>query len=147
MQNIQHKYIDRMPQKSPMLFVDSIIDIKEGQYCKVKKCVSRNDPFFQGHFPDKPIMPGCLLIESMAQASELIFIAKDDFVDTKLTSVFLAKVKNAIFRKPVVPGDILIIETSVKRNFGSMFEVEAFIYVEDEKVAESNLVLAIQPQF
>ncbi|KKM08690.1 hypothetical protein SY88_22610 [Clostridiales bacterium PH28_bin88] len=136
-----------------MLFVDAILELEPGNYCKAKKNVTVNETYFQGHFPKRPIMPGCLIIESVAQTSALILVS--EFAQRGILEessslsdeLFLLRVKNAVFYRAVVPGDVLIIDARLNRRIGVMAEISAIANVEHHKVAIAELVVSLGAQF
>lgn len=95
-----------IPHRFPFLLVDRCFDYVEGQSIRAIKCVSANEPFFQGHFPGRPLMPGVLQIEAMAQASAVL-MSKTLNVDPKVSGIMFMSVDAAKFRRPVRPGDVL----------------------------------------
>jgi 3-hydroxyacyl-[acyl-carrier-protein] dehydratase len=95
-----------IPHRFPFLLVDRCFDYEEGKSIRAIKCVSANEPFFQGHFPGRPLMPGVLQIEAMAQASAVL-MSKSLNVDPKVSGIMFMSVDEAKFRKPVRPGDVL----------------------------------------
>lgn len=129
-----------IPHRYPFLLVDKIVELEEGKRAVGIKNVTANEPFFQGHFPQIPIMPGVLIIEALAQVGCVCMFAGSGN-EGKL-GVF-AGIDNVRFRRQVVPGDTLklIIElTAFKRNIG---KVHAVAYVEEEVAAEGDLMFAI----
>ncbi len=132
----------RLPHRYPFLLVDRILERgeREGQpYVKALKNVSVNEPYFQGHFPGRPIMPGVLQIEALAQAS--IFLLEDQMPEGSLA--FLAGVDGVRFKKPVVPGDQLILESQLeffRRNLG---KVKTQALVDGVVVTEATIMFAV----
>src|SRR5229473_3661434 len=101
---------DILPHRYPMLLVDRIVELEEDRIVGIKN-VTVNEPFFLGHFPDFPVMPGVLIVEAMAQVAGVLVLK--EMVDRKNRIVLLASIENAKFRRPVVPGDQLRIEMKV----------------------------------
>lgn len=133
-----------LPQKYPFLFIDKIIEVKKKE-AKIKclKNVTGNEHYFQGHFSNKYIMPGVIVIESMAQAGILLYAAIKPENAAKHPDYFLGKVE-AKFKKPVVPGDSLIIEIEAEKIIDSGGIVKAFARVRDEIVAEAVLSFGVK---
>ncbi len=104
---------DVLPHRYPMLLVDRVLEIRPGQRVVATKNVTRNEPFFDGHFPGNPIMPGVLVIEAMAQSAALLLLHDMDDRDRRL--LFFAGIEKARFRRPVVPGDVLRMEVESLR--------------------------------
>lgn len=129
-----------IPHRYPFLLVDRIDEIVEGEKVVATKNVTMNEPFFQGHFPQLPVMPGVLIIEAMAQAGAVAVLSKEEF---KGKIAFLAAVDKAKFRKNVVPGDTLRLEVELlklKKNAGV---AKGIAYVGDKKAAEAEITFMI----
>ena len=129
-----------LPHRYPFLLVDRIDEIFEGEKIVATKNVTMNEPFFQGHFPQLPVMPGVLIIEALAQAGAVAVLSKEEF---KGKIAFLVGVDKAKFRKNVVPGDTLRLEVELlklKRNAGI---AKGIAYVGDKKVAEAEITFMI----
>mgnify|MGYP006284885075 FL=1 len=131
-----------LPHRYPFLLVDRIEEIEAGEKVTGIKNVTINEEFFQGHFPDHPIMPGVLIVEAMAQVSGFLMYQTVDDPQNKLP--YFTGIDNAKFRRPVVPGDTLRIEGEVIRLRGSIAKIAAKSYVEDELAAEAELMFALQ---
>ena len=133
MKNLPHRY--------PFLLVDRIVDYEPGKRIVGLKNVTMNEPFFQGHFPGVPIMPGVLILESMAQVGGfLVFKAQPDR-HTKL--VFFMGVENARFRRPVRPGDQLLIEMTVVRVKARVGKLTGKAFVEGQLAAEAEIMFSM----
>jgi UDP-3-O-[3-hydroxymyristoyl] N-acetylglucosamine deacetylase/3-hydroxyacyl-[acyl-carrier-protein] dehydratase len=133
-----------LPHRYPMLLVDRIIemDLTEGQErITGLKNVTYNEPFFTGHFPGRPVMPGVLLLEAMAQTGGMLLLNSVDNPDGKL--IFFMAIDNAKFRKPVTPGDQLIFELRMTRKRGKTFSMAGEAKVEGQLVAEAEFMAAI----
>ncbi|MEQ1931130.1 MAG: 3-hydroxyacyl-ACP dehydratase FabZ [Parvularculaceae bacterium] len=126
-----------LPHRFPFLLIDRLEDIKAGESAVAIKCVTFNEQFFQGHFPQKPVMPGVLIIEAMAQAAAA-YTSYTENLDTDGKIVLFMGVDKARFRKPVVPGDRLriVVKTAQRRPPVWRFEGEAF--VDDKLVADAT---------
>ncbi len=125
-----------LPHSYPFVLIDKIIEREEGKRIVCLKNVTFNEEFFQGHFRENPVMPGVLILEAMAQASGLI-IGTD-----RPSAAFLGKA-DARFRKAVMPGDRLIIKSSLIKEFRPLYVFEASAYVQDTVVAEAEITLTI----
>ncbi len=132
-----------LPHRYPFLLVDKILELELGQRVVGQKNVTINEHFFIGHFPERPIMPGVLIIETLAQVSGLLLLTLGENQD-KLA--FLASIEKARFRKPVVPGDVLIAEVSLIRARGTIAWVKAEARVDGALVCEAELSLALIPR-
>ena len=137
------KIMDLLPHRYPFLLVDRVIAYTPNESLTALKNVSFNEPYFQGHFPKQPIMPGVLLIEALAQATGLLsYKSMDDDPDNKI--YLLVAVDKARFRGQVVPGDQVTLSVQLKRNMRGirMFQGEA--RVDGKKVAEAELMCSVQ---
>lgn len=131
-----------IPHRYPMLLVDHIQDIVAGESCTGFKNVTFNEPFFQGHFPQEPIMPGVLIIESMAQtAAALVFHTTD--LGGKDSSVYFMNIEDAKFRRPVVPGDILEMKVAKVQSRGSVWKFLGKACVKGKVHAEAKFTAMI----
>ena len=127
-----------LPHRYPFLLVDRIIESSEKRIVGIKN-VTVNEPFFQGHFPGKPIMPGVLIIEAMAQVGG---VGALNIKDNLGKLAYFMSIKEAKFRKPVVPGDQLVIEIDMLKTKLSMMQVRGVAKVNGEVVAEAELMFA-----
>ncbi|MFA9453065.1 MAG: 3-hydroxyacyl-ACP dehydratase FabZ [Candidatus Aminicenantaceae bacterium] len=134
------KIMGMLPHRYPFLLVDRVLEIDPGTTIVALKNVTCNEPFFQGHFPQHKIMPGVLIIEAMAQAGGVLLFHSIEEPEEKL--VFLSKINNAKFRKPVVPGDQLIFEMEVLKQKGKIWKMSGKAMVNDTLVAEAELMAA-----
>src|ERR1700679_2808513 len=107
--------MDRIPHRYPMLMIDRVIDIVDGESCTGIKNVTANEPFFQGHFPGHPIMPGVLIIEAMAQTSATLVVDPLESVNNHTDVVYFRSLESAYSRKPVGPGDQLHVKVKRER--------------------------------
>ncbi len=128
-----------LPHRYPMLLVDKVKDIVRGKSIIAVKNVTVNEEFFNGHFPSKPVMPGVLIVEAMAQVSGLLALDTmgDDVTENAL--VYFLSIDNAKFRKPVEPGDVLEIHSKIITNKASICKFECEALVEGKKVAEATI--------
>jgi 3-hydroxyacyl-[acyl-carrier-protein] dehydratase len=130
-----------LPHRYPMLLVDRVLELEPGKRAVVIKNVTANEPFFQGHYPSIPIMPGVLIIEAMAQAAGLA-IAPESVTGVPL----LTGIDNARFRKMAVPGDQIRIEITVLRRGSRLGKVSAIAMVEGAIIAEAELIFTYLEQ-
>ena len=126
-----------LPHRYPMLLVDRILELEPERIVGIKN-VTGNEPFFMGHFPDFPVMPGVLIVEAMAQVAGVLVLRRLEDRDKKL--VLLASVEEAKFRKPVVPGDQLRIEMLVDRWKTSVAKMHGTATVDGVVVAEASVM-------
>ena len=128
--------LKNIPHRYPFLMIDRLTDINPGESAVGIKNVSINEQFFQGHFPTKPVMPGVLIVEAMAQtAAALVVVSFKEDLSSKL--VYFMSIENARFRKPVVPGDTLNIIVNKKQVRGDVWKFSGEAFVGDKLVAES----------
>jgi 3-hydroxyacyl-[acyl-carrier-protein] dehydratase/UDP-3-O-[3-hydroxymyristoyl] N-acetylglucosamine deacetylase/3-hydroxyacyl-[acyl-carrier-protein] dehydratase len=130
-----------IPQRFPFLLVDRVKELHPGRSIVALKNVSCNEPFFQGHFPGKMIMPGVLIVEAIAQAGGVLLY--HSIPDPQHTFVVLSKIDNAKFRRPVVPGDQLKIEAEILKLKGKYCLLKGRATVEGEVAAEGEIVASL----
>lgn len=135
-----NQIMETIPHRYPFLLIDTIEEIEEGQKAVGKKCVSGNEPFFQGHFPGNPVMPGVLIIEALAQVGAVAMLSIPEW---KGKTAYFAGIEKAKFRKKVVPGDVLMLETTIVKVKGPMGIGKGIATVDGVKVAEAELTFAI----
>jgi|TARA_B110000977_G_scaffold97130_1_gene127989 3-hydroxyacyl-[acyl-carrier-protein] dehydratase len=131
--------MDCLPHRYPFLLLDSVIECNHGDSIIAKKNVSINEPFFTGHFPGTPVFPGVLILEALAQASGVLVLSDPALRPEKKSLFLFVGVDDVRFKRPVVPGDQLILKSRIsrmKRNLG-LFECSA--YVDDELAASGQL--------
>ena len=126
-----------LPHRYPMLLVDRIVEMSEERVVAIKN-VTADEPFFNGHFPDYPVMPGVLIVEALAQAAGVMVLSQ--IPDRERKVVLLVSIDNAKFRKPVVPGDTLRLEMSVVRRKASVAKLAGRATVEGVLVAEAEVM-------
>ena len=130
-----------LPHRYPMLLVDSIVELEEERIVGIKN-VTINEPFFQGHFPEFPVMPGVLIVEAMAQVAGVLVLMR--IPDRKNKLVLLASVEQAKFRRPVRPGDQLRIEMKVTKRKANIAKMYGEAAVDGVVVAEAELMCVLQ---
>ncbi|MDH3761389.1 MAG: 3-hydroxyacyl-ACP dehydratase FabZ [Gammaproteobacteria bacterium] len=137
------KVMELLPHRYPFLLVDRVVEIEQGKSLSAIKNVSINEPFFQGHFPNQPIMPGVLILEAMAQATGLL--AFSDMGDAHRTKLYmLVGIDKSRFRGQVVPGDQLVLNISLKRNMRGIGMYQCQALVDGEVVAEAEMMCSAQ---
>lgn len=141
-----NQIMELLPHRYPFLLVDrieEIIDTPDSKEVFGYKNVSFNEPFFQGHFPDEPVMPGVLILESMGQVGAMLLKLQPEFSSSDRKLVYLTSIDNAKFRKPVKPGDQLRTHAKLKRRRGNMGKFEFVATVDGEVVAEAEMGFVI----
>ncbi|MCJ0587054.1 3-hydroxyacyl-ACP dehydratase FabZ [Enterococcus cecorum] len=129
-----------IPHRYPMLLIDRVEELTEGQRIVAKKNVTINEPFFQGHFPHEPVMPGVLIVEAMAQAGAVALLSLPQF---KGKTAYFGGIDKAKFRKKVTPGDTLIIEVEILKIKANAGLGKGIARVDGKKVAEAELTFMI----
>lgn len=131
-----------LPHRYPFLLVDRVVEYTPGEKLIGFKNVTLNEPFFNGHFPGHPVMPGVLILEALAQACALLAY-KSDTYDSKNLGVYLMGIDGAKFRKPVVPGDRLTLTASVLRHKGPIWKQRGEATVDGQLVAEAEFLATV----
>lgn len=129
-----------IPHRTPFLLIDTIEELEPGKRAVGKKCVSFQEPYFAGHFPNNPVMPGVLIIEAMAQVGAVAILGQKEW---KGKTAYFVGIDNARFKKKVFPGDVLMLETSIVKWKGPIGMGLANAYVDGKMVAKAELTFAI----
>ena len=129
-----------IPHRQPFLLEDTIEEMEVGQRAVGKKCVTFNEPFFAGHFPGEPIMPGVLIIEALAQTGAVALLSVPE---NKGRLALFGGIKNAKFKGKVVPGDVLMLETSIIKSKGPVGVGEAKAFVNGKVVASAEITFML----
>jgi 3-hydroxyacyl-[acyl-carrier-protein] dehydratase len=133
-----------LPQRFPMMMIDRVTECEPGKRIVAMKNVSANEPYFQGHFPHRPIMPGVLILEAMAQAAGiLVFRTQGTKPDDKAVYYYVG-IDNARFKKPVVPGDQLELEVRMERQLRGIGKFACVARVAGQTVAEATILCSVQ---
>ncbi len=130
-----------LPQRYPFLMIDRVIHIEAGKSLTAVKNVTINEPFFNGHFPEKPVMPGVLMIEALAQTASILsfnLLGKSQLEETEI--FYLAGVDNVRFKHTVIPGDQLILHIELDRHKGSYWRYKATARVEDKIACTADII-------
>ncbi|OCQ50710.1 3-hydroxyacyl-[acyl-carrier-protein] dehydratase FabZ [Photorhabdus australis subsp. thailandensis] len=133
--------LDLLPHRYPFLLVDRVLDFEEGKFLRAVKNVSFNEPFFQGHFPGKPIFPGVLILEAMAQATGILaFKSVGKLKSDEL--YYFAAIDGARFKRPVVPGDQMVLEVEFLKERRGVARCRGVAKVDGEVVCEAEMMCA-----
>lgn len=132
-----NRIMEMIPHRYPILLVDRVLEIEAGERAVALKNVTMNEPHFQGHFPNFPVMPGVLIVEAMAQTSALVCVESLG-AEAEGKVVFFMTIDNARFRKPVTPGDSMIIEVTKVRARANVWKFEGVAKVDDQVCAEAT---------
>ncbi len=141
-----HDILKKLPHRYPILLVDRVLEVvDEGKRIRALKNVSINEPYFVGHFPHRPVMPGVLIIEALAQAATLLALyANPDVVLDDKTVVYFVGIDNARFKRPVEPGDQLILDVTLDRAKAGIYKFTAKAWVGDQVVTEAELICTMR---
>jgi 3-hydroxyacyl-[acyl-carrier-protein] dehydratase len=139
-----HKILKRLPHRYPILLVDRVLEIERGVRIRALKNVTINEPYFMGHFPARPVMPGVMMLEALAQAAALLSFESLDVEPGDDTVVYFVGIDGARFKRPVEPGDQLILEASIERVKGGIYKYKARASVDGETAAEAELMCTMR---
>ena len=139
-----HKILKQLPHRYPILLVDRVLELEKGVRIKALKNVSINEPHFQGHFPHRPVMPGVLMLEALAQAAALLAFDTLGETPDDQTVYYFAGIDGARFKRPVEPGDQLILEVELDRMKSGIFKFKARAKVGDEIATEAELMCTMR---
>ncbi len=139
-----HQILKQLPHRYPILLVDRVLEIEKGVKIKAIKNVSINEPFFMGHFPHRPVMPGVLMLEALAQAAALLSFDALGSTPDDNTVYYFAGIDGARFKRPVEPGDQLILEVSIDRMKAGIFKFKARALVGEEVAVEADLMCTMR---
>ena len=129
-----------IPHRQPFLLLDTIEELEPGKRAVAKKCVSYNEPFFAGHFPGEPVMPGVLIVEALAQAGAVAILSQPDF---KGKTAYFGAINNARFKQKVLPGDVLMLELEIIKQKGPVGVGSAKATVDGKVAVTAELTFAI----
>jgi 3-hydroxyacyl-[acyl-carrier-protein] dehydratase len=139
-----HKILTQLPHRYPILLVDRVLEIDKGKSIKAIKNVTINEPYFTGHFPHRPVMPGVLMLEALAQAAALLAFDALDLTPDANTLYYFAGIDGARFKRPVEPGDQLTLYVTMGRMRAGIFKFQAKAMVGDELAVEAELTCAMR---
>ena len=140
-----HQILDYLPHRYPILLVDRVIDVVAGERITTLKNVSVNEPYFPGHYPHHPVMPGVLIVEAMAQSAAILaFKTMGSLPDEKSVYYFVG-IDNARFKKPVGPGDQLLIDVKLSASKRGIWKFSGVARVDGQVASEADLICAVRP--
>ncbi len=142
--NIQ-EILDYLPHRYPFLLIDRVIECELDKRIRALKNVSVNEPYFNGHFPYYKVMPGVLIVEAMAQAAAILSFRSMGIKPDDKSVYYFAGIDRARFKKPVMPGDQLILEVTIERTVRSVVKYAGKAFVDDVLVAEAELLCTLRP--
>ena len=132
--------MDIIPHRQPFMLIDAIEEMEEGKSVRARKCVSYNEPFFNGHFPGEPVMPGVLIVEAMAQAGAVAVLSMPEM---KGRTAYFAGIDKVRFKRKVVPGDVLILELEITKLKGPIGIGQGRATVNGELACSADIMFAI----
>ncbi|WP_294638334.1 3-hydroxyacyl-ACP dehydratase FabZ [uncultured Aquabacterium sp.] len=139
-----HKILQKLPHRYPFLMVDRVLEVEKNVRIRALKNVTINEPFFQGHFPNRPVMPGVMMLEALAQAAALLaFETQGSGVDDNSVYYFVG-IDGARFKRPVEPGDQLFLDVAMDRNKGGIYKFKARALVGEELAVEADLMCTVR---
>jgi 3-hydroxyacyl-[acyl-carrier-protein] dehydratase len=139
-----HQILEHLPHRYPFVLVDRVLEIEPGNKIKAVKNVSINEPFFPGHFPHHPVMPGVLIVEALAQAAAILSFKTGNFMPSDDSVYYFAGIDKARFKKPVSPGDQLILEVSIDRILKGIWKYNCSASVDGKLVAEADIMCILK---
>lgn len=133
-----------LPHRYPFLLVDRVLELAKGERIVALKNVTMNEPFFPGHFPNHPVMPGVLIIEALAQAAGILAFQSADMPVTENTVVYFVGIDNARFKRPVTPGDQLRLEATITKNMRGIWKFTTQAVVDGQVACEADLMCTLR---
>jgi 3-hydroxyacyl-[acyl-carrier-protein] dehydratase len=139
-----HEILRKLPHRYPILLVDRVVDFEKGKRILALKNVTINEPFFTGHFPQRPVMPGVLMLEALAQAAALLSFATMEVESDDKTVYYFAGIDGARFKRPVEPGDQLMLDVKLERSKSGIFKFNARATVDGQLAVEADLMCTMR---
>ena len=139
-----HQILKLLPHRYPFLLVDRVTQLELGKSIQALKNVTINEPFFNGHFPHRPVMPGVLILEAMAQAAALLSFATQGVTPDDKTVYYFAGIDGARFKRPVEPGDQLVMDVTLERSKAGIFKFKGITRVVGEIACEAELMCTMR---
>lgn len=139
-----HEILKRLPHRYPFLLVDRVLELERGKSLRALKNVTMNEPFFVGHFPARPVMPGVMILEALAQAAAILAFDNLDIRPDDRTVFYFAGIDRARFKRPVVPGDQLMLHVVLDRMKAGIVKFTTEAKVDDKIVAEAELMCTMR---
>jgi len=139
-----HTILQHLPHRYPFLLIDRVLSVDAGKSIVALKNVSINEPFFPGHYPHHPVMPGVLIIEAMAQAAALLSFSSEGGKADENTVYYFVGIDGARFKRPVSPGDQLILKVEILRNMRGLWKFKAVAEVDGQLAAEAEIMCTMR---
>ena len=134
--------LQRLPHRYPFLLIDRVLECQPGESIRALKNVTYNEPFFPGHFPHRPVMPGVMIIEALAQAAGILCFVTGEVFPDENTRFYFVGIDKARFRRPVVPGDQLLLTARLERSFKGIWRFSTVAQVDAHEVAHADMMVA-----
>lgn len=139
-----HEILKQLPHRYPILLVDRVLELEKGKSIKALKNISINEPQFTGHFPHRPVFPGVLMLEAMAQTAALLAFDTLGVIPDEKTVYYFAGIDGARFKRPVEPGDQLIMDVTLERMKAGIFKFKGMARVDGELACEAELMCTMR---
>ena len=139
-----HEILKKLPHRYPFLLVDRVLEVEKGVRIKALKNVTINEPFFNGHFPNRPVFPGVLMLEAMAQVAAILSFETLDITLDEDTVYYFAGIDGARFKRPVEPGDQLVFDVTLDRAKAGIFKFKGQARVDGELAVEAELMCTMR---
>ena len=138
-----HAILKQLPHRYPFLLVDRVLECRPGESIRALKNVTYNEPFFPGHFPGRPVMPGVMIIEALAQVAGILCFITADVIPDENTRFYFVAIDKARFRRPVVPGDQVLLIAQLERSLKGISRFSTKALVGDQEVAHADMMIAL----
>ena len=139
-----HQILKQLPHRYPILLVDRVLELEKGKRIRSLKNVTINEPYFVGHFPHRPVMPGVLMLEALAQTAALLSFDAAGVTPDEKTVYYFAGIDGARFKRPVEPGDQLVMDVTLERSKAGIFKFKAVARVGDDIACEAELMCTMR---
>jgi 3-hydroxyacyl-[acyl-carrier-protein] dehydratase len=139
-----HAILKQLPHRYPFLLVDRVLAVDPGKSIRALKNVTINEPFFEGHFPHRPVMPGVLMLEALAQSAALLSFATAGITPDERSVYYFAGIDAARFKRPVEPGDQLVMNVTLERSKAGIYKFKATAHVGEELACEAELMCTMR---
>jgi 3-hydroxyacyl-[acyl-carrier-protein] dehydratase len=139
-----HAILKQLPHRYPFLLVDRVLAVDPGKSIRALKNVTINEPFFEGHFPHRPVMPGVLMLEALAQSAALLSFATAGITPDEHSVYYFAGIDAARFKRPVEPGDQLVMNVTLERSKAGIYKFKATAHVGEELACEAELMCTMR---
>jgi len=139
-----HQILKKLPHRYPILLVDRVLQVDPGKSIKALKNVTINEPYFVGHFPHRPVMPGVLMLEAMAQTAGLLAFADESKTQDSNSVIYFAGIDGARFKRPVEPGDQLVMDVEILRQKAGIYKFKGTARVGEDVACEAELMCTMR---